>query len=129
MHLIIFIFFTLCVSSALSPFGERMEMWNVKNNFVVPLVQMALDILDWAGFKDVSCVIESQMNLVQGSGKTVRNIYAVLLARGTVRENPFCVQSRLQYILLLSRIWKALHSKWIKRCSSLQKMDSWKMWS
>ena len=46
---------------------------------------MALDVLDWANFSDVTCVIENQLNAVHFNGKTLRNIYGCLLARGKVR--------------------------------------------
>jgi len=62
-----------------------------ENNFLVSPAcsQMTLDILDWASLTDVSCVIESQLNMHCNNGKNLRQVYALLLARGKVSLNVF----------------------------------------
>lgn len=45
---------------------------------------MALDVLDWTGFNDVTCVLDNQLGCVHFNGKAMRNIYGCLLVRGKV---------------------------------------------
>ncbi|CAL8122154.1 unnamed protein product [Orchesella dallaii] len=44
--------------------------------------KMAMDVMDWSNFNDVTCVIDNQLGSVHFNGKTMRNIYGCLLARG-----------------------------------------------
>ncbi|ODM96027.1 Myosin-M heavy chain [Orchesella cincta] len=44
--------------------------------------KMAMDVMDWSNFNDVSCVIDNQLGSVHFNGKAMRNIYGCLLARG-----------------------------------------------
>ena len=45
---------------------------------------MALDVLDWANFTDVTCVAEGSFDTVEFNGKPLRNIHGCFLVRGKV---------------------------------------------
>ena len=63
------------------------RMDNITDTVKFLCFQMALDVLDWSNFSDVTCVIESQLHVVHFNGKALRNIYGCLLARGKDLES------------------------------------------